>query len=73
MWRREELLGMIKSSADLKQRMDHVVVEAAIRRLINTPDGAHMKDYLRVFAGSWTDPSLRMRKLQSMRTERGAA
>ena len=39
-WESKSLLSLLDETPDMKQRMDHVVIEAIIRRLLNTPDGA---------------------------------
>ena len=67
-WRKDALMALLDSSPDMRQRMDHMVVEAMMRRLFNSPDGANIKDYLRVISQSWADQAVRKRKLQTMQT-----
>jgi hypothetical protein len=52
----------------MRQRMDHIVVEAILRRLLQNPEGAHVKDYVRVISQSWAESSVRKRKLHTMVT-----
>ena len=63
-WRKDDLLALLDSNPEMRQRMDHMCVEAIMRRLLRNPDGANVKDYLRVISQSWADSAVRKQKLQ---------
>lgn len=64
-WRKDELLSVLESDPEMRQRMDHVIVEAIMRRLLSSPND-NAKDYLRVISQGWADTSVRKRKLKLM-------
>ena len=53
---------MLDAVPEMRQRLDHVVVEAIMRRLLRDPDGANIKDYLRVISQSWADSAVRVQR-----------
>jgi len=67
-WESKELLHWLMSDEDAELRMDHVVIEAVVRRLLLDPEGAKVKDYLRVISQGWAHHSIQQRKIQSMQT-----
>jgi len=67
-WQKDELLALLDSMPEMRRSMDHVIVEAIMRRLLSTPDGANIKDYLRVISQSWADSAVRQRKIRMMQT-----
>lgn len=67
-WPKEELFSLLDSQPEMRQCMDHVIVEAIMRRLLSNPDGANTKDYLRVIAQSWAAQDVRKRKIRMMAT-----
>merc|ERR1712129_689056 len=50
-WDSQHLFDLMDE--DFKLRMDHVVIEAAIRRLLVDSEGANVKDYIRVISEGW--------------------
>jgi len=67
-WHKTDLFALLDAVPDMRQRMDHIVVEAILRRLLQNPEGAHVKDYVRVISQSWAESSVRKRKLHTMVT-----
>ena len=65
-WPKEELFGLLDSQPEMRQRMDHVIVETLVRRLLSSRDGANIKDYLRVISQSWAAQEVRKRKIHMM-------
>jgi len=67
-WDDRELLALLDSSPndDMRLRMDHVVIEAVIRRLLHDIGGADVKDYIRVISQGWADKAVQQLKIQSM-------
>ena len=61
-WKKDELLALLDAAPELRQRMEHVALEAVMRRLLRDPDGAHVKDYLKVIRRSWADADARRHK-----------
>ena len=70
-WRKETLFALLDSQPEMRKSIDHVIVEAIMRRLLSNPDGANMKDYLRVISQSWAAQEVRKRKIHTMETKRG--
>ena len=67
-WKKDELFALVDAQPEMRQAMDHVIVEAIMRRLLSNPDGANMKDYLRVISQSWAAQEVRKRKIRMMET-----
>lgn len=67
-WERDSLLDLMGAYPDMKQRMHHAMIEAIIRRLLSTPDGENVKDYMRVISQGWADTAVRQRKIKMMAT-----
>lgn len=65
-WDSQHLFDLMDE--DFKLRMDHVVIEAAIRRLLVDSEGANVKDYIRVISEGWADKAVQQQKIQSMAT-----
>ena len=61
-WKKDELLALLEAAPELRQRMEHVALEAIMRRLLRDTDGAHVKDYLKVIRQSWADADARKHK-----------
>ena len=70
MWSKEKLFNLMESMPEMRQSMDHVIVEAIMKRLLSTPDGANMKDYMKVISQSWAAQEVRKRKIHAMETGR---
>lgn len=67
-WPKDALMALLDSQPEMRKCMDHVIVEAIMRRLLSTPDGANIKDYLRVISQSWAATEVRQRKIRVMQT-----
>lgn len=52
-WDRHNLLTLLSDDDDMKLRMDHVVIESVIRRLLIDSEGADVTDYIRVISQGW--------------------
>lgn len=69
-WSKDKLFALLDAQPEMRQSMDHVIVEAIMRRLLSNPDGANIKDYLRVISQSWAAQEVRKRKIRTMETAR---
>lgn len=67
-WDRKELQDLLDS--DMRQRMKNVVTESIVRRLLSTPEGANVQDYIGVISQGWADVAVRQRKIKSMLTSK---
>lgn len=70
-WDDEELLSLLAASSpkdDMRLRMDHVVIESVIRRLLYDTGGADVKEYIKVISQGWADKEVQHLKLQSTET-----
>ena len=47
-WEKSALLSLLENNPEMRSRMDHVVLEALLRRLMLNPGAANLKDYMRV-------------------------
>ena len=67
-WDDRKLLALLDASPndDMRLRMDHVVIEAVIRRLLHDTGGADVKDYIRFISQGWADKAVQQLKIQSM-------
>jgi len=73
-WDRDDLKTVLVDD-DMRQRMNHVVTESLIRRLLHTPDSARVQDYIGVISHAWADVAVRQHRkkatLALQRTKRG--
>mmetsp|Transcript_34226 Transcript_34226/g.81881 ORF Transcript_34226/g.81881 Transcript_34226/m.81881 type:complete len:218 (+) Transcript_34226:601-1254(+) len=73
-WDGTELLRLLdhessENGGSMRLRLDHVVVESMIRRLLVDSEGAKVTDYIKVISQGWADESAKDLKMQSMRTD----
>ena len=66
----QTLLETYNDDDDMILRMDHVVIEAVIRRLLVDSEGANVTDYIRVISQGWAHENVQQRKIKSMTTKR---
>lgn len=69
-WNDEELLGLLNASAkdDMILRMDHVVIESVIKRLLYDTGGVDVKEYIKVISQGWADKKVQGLNIQLMAT-----